>query len=287
MEEQGLSDYMAFLDECGDHSLTKVDRDFPIFVLSLALLKRTDYVHTILPAINSLKLKYWDHEGVNLHSRDIRKEEGPFAILLNPIRRRTFLEEISALMASLPYELFIVGIHKQRLCEQYIHATNPYELALTFVMERIVSCLEQRHQTVLPMIVEARGKNEDNRLKATFYDLAARGTDYVSSPRLQRCRFPLQFHDKRKNIVGIQLADLCAYPAARRILRPISRTGLLTQSRGIYTKAKGMYPDGKCFRKRKMDNSVARAVRRPGNPSPSKSIGNTDRKVKRNSNIQK
>jgi hypothetical protein len=86
-EEESQSECMAFLDECGDHSLTKIDKDFPIFVLSLVLLKRADYLKTVLPAVNNLKLKYWDHEGVNLHSRDIRKAEGPFCILQNPARR--------------------------------------------------------------------------------------------------------------------------------------------------------------------------------------------------------
>lgn len=219
-EQEGHSDYIAFLDECGDHSLTKIDRDFPIFVLSLVLLKRSDYVAMVLPAVNALKLKYWDHEGVNLHSRDIRKAEGPFSILQNPARRAPFLTDLSNLMTTLPYELFIVGIHKKRLCNRYVRAVNPYDLALTFVMERVLHCLEQHQQKVLPLIAEARGENEDNQFKATFYDLTTRGTDYVSSDRIQQCRFPLQFQDKRKNIVGIQLSDLCAHPSARHILKP-------------------------------------------------------------------
>jgi hypothetical protein len=222
-EAEMQSDCMAFLDECGDHSLTKIDRDFPIFVLSLVLLKRRDYLETVLPAVNNLKLKYWDHEGVNLHSRDIRKAEGPFCILQNPARRAQFLADVSNLMATLPYELFIVGIHKERLCNRYVKAANPYDLGLTFIMERVLHCLEQRAQRILPLIAEARGENEDNEFKATFYDLTTQGTDYVSSSRIQQCRFPLQFQDKRKNIAGIQLADLCAHPAARHILKPEQR----------------------------------------------------------------
>lgn len=124
-DEQGHTDYIAFLDECGDHSLTKIDQDFPIFVLSLLLVKRSEYRDTILPAINALKLKYWNHEGVNLHSRDIRKALGPLAILQNPERRHAFMDHLSRLMTDLPYELFIVGIHKQRLCNQYVNADNP------------------------------------------------------------------------------------------------------------------------------------------------------------------
>ncbi len=217
---QGQSEYIAFLDECGDHSLTKIDEDFPIFVLSLVVVKRRDYIQTILPAINKLKLRYWDHEGVNLHSRDIRKAEGPFSILQDTSRRKHFLGELSTLMDSLPYELFVVGIRKKRLRKQYVHATNPYMLALKFIMERIIYWMEQRQQTALPLIAEARGKNEDNALKATFYDLTTHGTDYVKKVRFQQRDFLLQFHDKRKNIAGIQLADLCAHPSARHILRP-------------------------------------------------------------------
>lgn len=130
------------------------------------------------------------------------------------------MEELAALMNSLPYELFVVGIHKERLCRQYVNAVNPYELALTFVMERIIYCMEQRKQTILPVIAEARGKNEDNELKAVFYDLVTHGTNYVSQGRFQRCGFPLLLHDKRKNIAGIQLSDLCAHPSARHILKP-------------------------------------------------------------------
>lgn len=217
---QGQTDYLAFLDECGDHSLVKIDRDFPIFVLSLVLVKRQEYVDTILPSLNGLKLRYWDHEGVNLHSRDIRKAGGPFTILQKTDRRERFMDELSHLMAILPYQLFIVCIRKDRLCNKYVNAVNPYRLGLTFVMERLVFWMEQNSQNSLPIVAEARGKNEDNALKAAFFDLTIRGTDYVSSERFKRLQFPLQFHDKRKNIAGIQLADLCAHPSARHILKP-------------------------------------------------------------------
>jgi len=217
---QGQTDYLAFLDECGDHSLVKIDRDFPVFVLSLVLVRREGYVDTILPKLNGFKLRYWDHEGVNLHSRDIRKASGPFSILQKAERRTRFIDELSHLMDVLPYELFIVCIRKDTLCRQCANAANPYELALTFVMERLVSWLEQNDQASLPVVAEARGKNEDNALKAAFFDLTSRGTRSITSERFQERQFSLQFHDKRKNIAGIQLADLCAHPAARHILKP-------------------------------------------------------------------
>jgi hypothetical protein len=220
IQREGQSRWIAFLDECGDHSLTKIDRDFPIFLLSLVLLRRDDYCETILPSINRLKLRYWDHEGANLRSRDIRKAQGPFTLLQNPERRRLFLQGITELMTSMPYELFVVGIHKERLRQRYVRADNPYDLALKFIMERVLHCLEQRRQDTLPLIAEARGRNEDNQLKATFYDLTTRGTDYVGAERIQKRRFLLEFQDKRKNVAGIQLADLCAHPSARHILKP-------------------------------------------------------------------
>jgi hypothetical protein len=35
----GKSKYIGFFDECGDHSMEKIDKDFPIFVLCLSISK--------------------------------------------------------------------------------------------------------------------------------------------------------------------------------------------------------------------------------------------------------
>lgn len=103
--------FIAFLDECGDHSLEKIDRDFPLFVLSAIVVERAAYV-----------------------------------------------------------------------------------------------------EKILPIVAESRGKNEDAQLKASFYQLV---NCYGELPNL-----PITFRRKHDNIAGIQIADLCAYPAARKILNP-------------------------------------------------------------------
>ena len=72
------SRFLAFFDECGDHSLLKIDPDFPLFVLALVVVERRAYADEILSPFNRFKLRYFNHEGVNLHSRDIRLASGPF-----------------------------------------------------------------------------------------------------------------------------------------------------------------------------------------------------------------
>ena len=82
----GNSRFLAFFDECGDHSLEKMDRDFPLFVLALVLMERSVYRDQALVEFNRFKLRHFTHEGINLHSRDIRLATGPFSLLLT---RRT------------------------------------------------------------------------------------------------------------------------------------------------------------------------------------------------------
>ena len=50
-----------------------------LFVLSTIIIERDHYAHKIVPALARLKLRYWPHEGVNLHTRDIRKALADFA----------------------------------------------------------------------------------------------------------------------------------------------------------------------------------------------------------------
>ncbi|MBN1962238.1 MAG: DUF3800 domain-containing protein [Deltaproteobacteria bacterium] len=217
----GNSRFIGFIDECGDHSMQTIDRDFPIFVLCLIIVERQDYACSIIPTIAKLKLKYWIHEGINLHSRDIRKANGPFAFLMNKAQKERFIEDINAVMKDVKCNIFIVCINKNKHITKYEHnAEDPYELALKMCMERVFYFLNQEKTFELPIIAEARGKNEDGNLEKAFYKLLTCGTDYISAQQFKSLKCPLVFKDKRTNIVGLQLADLIAYPCSRHILRP-------------------------------------------------------------------
>ncbi len=224
MSENCLSQsrYIAFFDECGDHSLTKIDKDFPLFLLCTVIVKRDIYADQIIPAIAKFKLKYFAHEGINLHSREIRKAEGPFKILQNSELRQNFLTELSQLMATIPFTLFITAIQKNEYAKRYgKEARNPYDVALEYSFERILSFLETQNEHQLPVIAEARGQQEDDALLASFQKLMTHGTYYNSAQRFRKLICPISFRRKHDNIAGIQLADLCAHPTARHLLKPL------------------------------------------------------------------
>ena len=215
------SRFIAFFDECGDHSLSKIDKDFPLFLLCTVIVEREAYAKQIIPALAEFKLRYFAHEGINLHSREIRKAEGPFGILLNENVRLKFLGELSALIAKLPFTLFITAIHKTAYAQRYGDgAKNPYDVALEYSFERILHFLEEQKESQLPVIAEARGQQEDDALRASFYRLMTQGTYYNSAERFQKLVCPISFRRKQDNICGIQVADLCAHPTARHLLKP-------------------------------------------------------------------
>ena len=215
------SRFIAFFDECGDHSLAKIDADFPIFVLALVIVEREAYRDAILPAFNKLKLRWFNHEGINLHSRDIRLSTGPFQLLRNPALRPQFLGDMSALVDGAPFTLFISAIQKQTHLERYgVNADNPYDLALEFTMERLIHFLHAEGETSLPIVAEARGRQEDNSLEKTFYRIIAQGTRFRPADEFHQLNLSLTFQPKVNNIAGVQLADLCAHPCARHIINP-------------------------------------------------------------------
>jgi len=215
------SRFIAFIDECGDHSWTHINPEFPLFVLSTIIVERDHYAREIVPALAQLKLRYWPHEGVNLHTRDIRKALADFAFLQVPALRETFLAEVSAMMARFEFTLFITGIRKPEFIAAHgTDSPSPYETALERTFECVLHFLEGHLETALPVIAEARGKTEDAALAASFSRLLHDGTRTVPGERFHRLHCPMTFVRKVQNIAGTQLADLCGYPSSRNILKP-------------------------------------------------------------------
>jgi hypothetical protein len=206
---------MVFLDETGDHSLDPVDKDFPVFVLVFLLCEQTEYTNAIMPAFARLKVEHCGHDGVILHSRDIRKALGEFAFLQVPERRLRFYAELNSLVTQARFELIAIAIQKQILKDRSTAARNPYELALEHGMKRLHAYMEEIGQRQVVLLAEARGKNEDDALRLAFLQLLKDGAQDYSFNTID---FDLRFISKRANVLGHQLADLCAYPIARHVI---------------------------------------------------------------------
>jgi hypothetical protein len=211
---------LVFLDEAGDHSLDQVDKDFPVFVLVFVLCEDTEYTDVLMSAFTRFKVKHFGHDGVVLHSRDIRKAIGDFAFLQVPEKRDLFHADLNALMTDAQFELIAIAIairkqsHKARYGKT---CRNPYELALEYGMERLRSYLDEIGQKQVTLLAEARGKNEDDALRLAFLQLLKHGSYYHDFKSMD---FDLKFISKKANVLGHQIADLCAYPIARRVIDP-------------------------------------------------------------------
>ncbi len=209
----------VYLDETGDHSLEREDEDFPIFALVLLICDTARYCDQIVPAFYRLKMDYWGHEGIILHSRDIRKAKGDFAFLQVPNNRQPFYERINDLMGGLEYTLVAAVIRKQSHKSKYgTYAQNPYDLSVELAMERLVPLLESFGQTKVSLIAESRGRDADRALELKFQSVVTHGTGYNNMDRFRSIAFDLVFRPKAMNIISTQMADLAGYPIARHVL---------------------------------------------------------------------
>lgn len=211
---------LVFLDETGDHSLDKIDADFPVFGVVMVVVDVRTYTDEIVPCVCRHKIEVFGHEGVVFHSYDIRRQKREFAFLTNKTARVDFFDRINQIMG-LPYEIIGAFIRKQQHKLKYgANANNPYDLALEFAMERLLPLLEREDQHEVCVVAESRGENEDRALRETFYRFVSAGNWYVTAERVKKITFKLLFRSKQLNIIGMQMADLAAYPIARHVIDP-------------------------------------------------------------------
>jgi len=218
------SDYIVYVDESGDHSLTSIDPQFPVFSLSFCVVKKDDYMATVVPAVQALKFKYWGHDAVVLHEHEIRKSKGDFTFLLtDKALRDRFYDDLNQVMVDAPITIIASVIDKLKLTKKYANPWNPYEIALHFCLERLLLFLRDRGETGkrIHVIFECRGKTEDAELELAFRRIVdgANGWGWVNRD-FSAIAFEPKFAKKSVNSTGLQLADLTARPIAIKTLRP-------------------------------------------------------------------
>lgn len=235
--------HYLFLDETGDHGLSYIDKNFPLFLLCGCVISEHD-LQQLEKMLNGFKAKFFNSTEVILHSRNIRKCEGAFQILFDLNTKAKFYADLNDILSMSNYTLMNSAIRKDVFIKNYgKNAGNPYLLSLVFIVERVVFYLDSIGSDAnIEIIAEERGKKEDRQLISHFNSVVDRGTYHVNSERLKNKIRHFKFHNKRDNTIGLQLADLCAYPMARHILNPeepyppfdIIESKIYCNNKGVY-----------------------------------------------------
>ncbi|GHU57154.1 hypothetical protein FACS189411_09880 [Bacteroidia bacterium] len=232
--------YYLFLDECGDQNLADFEATFPIFTLCGILVSEKEYL-CLEKLVVEMKKRYWGDDKVILHSRDIRKCDKDFGILFDINIKNAFYQDINSIMQNADYTVISCSILKDPYIRKYGKQQDVYALSLSFIIERAVFYLDKKkngaNSIELHVVAEKRGKKEDASLLKYYNEVADRGTFFVTSNRIKNYFKSFMFRDKKSNTVGLQIADLVAYPITRHVLdgeRPNISFDILKPK--IYTK---------------------------------------------------
>ena len=212
---------LIFLDESGDHGLTKIDNVYPIFLLSCCLFEKDYFENKFIKSVEELKLKHFEDKEIILHSRDIRKWQKDFKILGDLNKRKEFYADLDDLIKSSNFSIIASAINKNKLIDQYgPRADNPYNISLSFILERSIFHTDNIGCSQIGIIAESRGKREDNQLYAQYQLVLSNGTRYVTNKRFREKIQFFKFVGKNENNIGTQISDLVAYPIATKIIFP-------------------------------------------------------------------
>src|SRR3989344_8795108 len=146
--------YDFFMDATGDHGLSFVDENFPIFLLAGCLFESAEY-EEIIQKINIFKQEFFNTTEVILHSRDIRKCDGAFQILFDLELKKKFYERLNAIISGANFTIIAVAIDKKKHVEKYGKgARNPYTLCLSYMLERLIFCTDTNNGNKVSITIE-------------------------------------------------------------------------------------------------------------------------------------
>ncbi|MFK0332608.1 DUF3800 domain-containing protein [Rhizobium sp. NPDC090275] len=224
-----FGEYIVYVDESGDHSMTSIDENYPIFSLAFCVFKKTDYVRIAVPAMQEFKFRWFGHDTVVMHESDIVKKRGPFHFLQYDRLRARFMEDLTQIIEQMPMTVIASVIRKENLKRKYARPDNPYQLGLLFCMEKTHAFIKHNgdHEQQCHIVCESRSPKEkagqgkeDAALELEFRRIVA-GDHYLQGGREESkmpC-FDIVFASKQANSTGLQIADLIARPIGLRILK--------------------------------------------------------------------
>lgn len=219
--------YRLYLDESGDHAISHTQvkdwdkRHLCIFGCAFDL----EYCHDkFCASLETLKRKHFGGDRddcVILHLEGLRAKSGFFAPMAKKENADAFWNDFATTVQDAQFRAFAVLIDKISASKKRYGpiASHPYHVGLLTILERYCGFLRFYRHTG-DVMAESRGGKEDGLLKAAYVSVYNGGTyfrpkDFFQSTLTSK---ELKIKKKETNVSGLQLADMFALPARRRLL---------------------------------------------------------------------
>lgn len=210
--------YRLFIDETGVQSLktAKTDRYLCLMGVVVKREKHDGYVSDRLRQIKQDLFGHTEDTPIILHRREMVRGEPPFDILRkDPLVAREFEARWLSLVREVPYLAMAAAIDKAAHLEKYsVWHHDPYHYCLECLLERYVKWMN-RNGFVGDVMIEARGKAPDKKLKNAYKHFYRNGKGNLSASTVQQrlTSGEPKFALKSDDVAALQIADSLAHPA--------------------------------------------------------------------------
>lgn len=179
------------------------------------------YIADFRPAVDRLKSQHFpEHdrdEPIVLHREDIKERRGSFAPLQDEVRRSAFDADLLSLIGGANYWVITVALDKQVFFARNGKHADPHSACLWELLRVYCAFLISEGGSG-DVMGEAREQRLDQSMKASYEFYWAECERQSAPPSPLSSSKELKLKIKAQDIVGIQLADVLAYPLKQKML---------------------------------------------------------------------
>lgn len=214
---------ILFLDESGDHNLTAIDPQHPIFVLGGIIVDEEYAFNEMTQKLNAFKEEIFGTKNIILHTADFTRQKNGFERMKEPDFCQNFYSKLNQLILELDIKIICCAIKKEEHMQKYgIDAIDPYHLSLNILVEEF--CFElEKTLSKGKIFAEARDHILNRQLNLAWLNLQTCGTPLKKGPQINNNIDSLTLKTKEDNLAGLEIADAIVTPIARKILNRKSR----------------------------------------------------------------
>jgi hypothetical protein len=215
-----MARHRLYFDESGNHSFKRLETAHERYLALCGVMFEDTEYQAFQTDWERMKRRFFDgdlDEPIIPHRKELMAKSGLFSVLEDDLIKSSFNAEFLAVVGRAKFTSIIVVIDKAKHQRTYSQPMNPYHYCLVALLERYCFWLHPNRGDV---VGEARGKNEDQQLKAAYAACYSGGEWNQSAEFYQKhlTSKEIKLFPKSKNVAGLQLADLLAHPAKTRCI---------------------------------------------------------------------